>query len=220
MWIKEMKSTERPREKIHRFGVSPLSDAELIAVLLRTGSSSASAIEVAHKLIKQKSLHQLSGMHFQELLRIPGIGSAKASSILAAFELGRRVKHISSAQILGPSDIANIVAPFVENPSQEHFIGVFLNTQHQVIHTKVLFIGTLNASLVHPRELFKEAVKVSAASVVVAHNHPSGDLTPSPADIEMTKQLKDAAQMIHIPLLDHVIVGDSGYLSFSELGLL
>jgi DNA repair protein RadC len=220
MWIKEMKATERPREKMQRFGVTPLSDAELIAVLLRTGSSSASAMEVAHRLIKQKSLLQLSTMHLRELTRIPGIGSAKASSILAAFELGRRVKHNSSPQIMGPSDIANVVAPLIVNASQEHFIGVFLNTQHQVIHSKVLFIGTLNASLVHPREVFKEAVKVSAASVVVAHNHPSGDLTPSPADIEMTKQLKEAAQMIHIPLLDHVIVGEVGYLSFSELGLL
>lgn len=220
MWIKEMKATERPREKMQRFGVTPLSDAELIAVLLRTGSSSNSAIEVAHRLIKQMSLAQLAKMHLRELTRIPGIGSAKASSILAAFELGRRVKHTSTSHIMSPSDIASVVAPFIHNSNQEHFIGVFLNTQHQVIHTKVLFVGTLNASLVHPREVFKEAVKVSAASVVVAHNHPSGDLTPSPADIEMTKQLKAAATMIHIPLLDHVIVSDDGYLSFSELGLL
>jgi DNA repair protein RadC len=220
MWIKEMKATERPREKMTRFGVKPLSDAELIAVLLRTGSSTQSAIEMAHRLIKRKSLQQLSQMHTKELTLLPGVGPAKAASIVAAFELGRRVRHIEVHSVMGPSDIQQLITPMIDNFTQEHFIGVFLNTQHQVIHQKVLFIGTLNASLVHPREVFKEAVRVSAASVVVAHNHPSGDLTPSPADIELTKQLKDAASMIHIPLLDHVIVSETGFLSLSELGYL
>ena len=218
MWIKEMKATERPREKMTRFGVKPLSDAELIAVLLRTGSSTQSAMEMAHRLIKRKTLQQLAQMHPKELTLLPGVGPAKAASIVAAFELGRRVRHIEVHSVMGPADIQQLITPMIDNFNQEHFIGVFLNTQHQVIHQKVLFIGTLNASLVHPREVFKEAVRVSAASVVVAHNHPSGDLTPSPADIELTKQLKDAATMIHIPLLDHVIVSETGYLSLSELG--
>jgi DNA repair protein RadC len=220
MWIKEMKTTERPREKVARFGVAALSDAELIALLLRTGSSEHSAIEVAHHFIKQRSLYEASQMHVQELTKIPGIGVAKATSLLAAFELGKRIKPFSKHQVLGPADIAALVDPLITHHTQEHFIGIFLNTQHHVLHTKVLFIGTLNAALVHPREVFKEAVRVSAASVIVAHNHPSGDVTPSPADIEMTKQLKEAAAMIHIPLLDHVIVSREGFLSLSELGYL
>jgi len=220
MWIKEMKATERPREKMSRYGVKPLSDAELIAVLLRTGSNTQSAMEMAHRLIKRKSLKQLSSMHVRELSLLPGIGPAKASSLVAAFELGRRVGHTDVFQVMGPADIQQLVLPMIENQNQEHFIGVFLNTQHQVIHQQVLFLGTLNASLVHPREVFKEAVRVSAASVIVAHNHPSGDVTPSPADIELTQQLKEASMMLHIPLMDHVIVSERGYLSLSELGYL
>lgn len=220
MWIKEIKHTERPREKARSKGITSLSDSELIALLLRTGSSQDSALEVAQRLTAKHSLYKLSRMTIYEYLRMTGIGMAKATSLVAAFELGRRIKHDVRPQVTTPKDVYSIVYPMIAESEQEQFVGVFLDTQHQLIEAMVLFKGTLNASVVHPREILKPAIGVSAASVIVAHNHPSGDVTPSPADIEMTKQLHDAAKVMNIPLLDHVIVSRSGFLSLHEIGIL
>ena len=220
MWIKEIKHNERPREKARSKGITSLSDSELIALLLRTGSSQDSALEVAQRLTAKHTLYKLSRMTIYEYLRMTGIGMAKATSLVAAFELGRRIKHDVRPQITTPNDVYSIVYPLIAESDQEHFVGVFLDTQHQLIEAMVLFKGTLNASVVHPREILKPAIGVSAASVIVAHNHPSGDVTPSPADIEMTKQLHEAAKVMNIPLLDHVIVSRSGFLSLHEIGIL
>lgn len=220
MWIKEIKHTERPREKARSKGITNLTDSELIALLLRTGSSQDSALEVAQRLTAKHTLYKLSRMTIYEYLRMTGIGMAKATSIVAAFELGRRIKHDIRQQITTPNDVYGVVFPMIAESDQEQFVGVFLDTQHQLIEAVVLFKGTLNASVVHPREILKPAIGVSAASVIVAHNHPSGDVTPSPADIEMTKQLHEAAKVMNIPLLDHVIVSRSGFLSLHEIGIL
>jgi DNA repair protein RadC len=220
MWIKEIKHNERPREKARSKGITSLTDSELMALLLRTGSSKDSAIEVAQRLTAQHTLSKLSRMTIHDYLRMTGIGMAKATSLVAAFELGRRIKHDIRPQITTPNDVYSIVYPMIAESDQEQFVGVFLDTQHQLIEVMVLFKGTLNASVVHPREILKPAIGVSAASIIVAHNHPSGDVTPSPADIEMTKQLHEAAKVMHIPLLDHVIVSRSGFLSMHEIGIL
>ena len=220
MWIKEIKHTERPREKARSKGIASLTDSELMALLLRTGSSKDSALEVAQRLTAQQSLSKLSRMTIHDYLRMTGIGMAKATSLVAAFELGRRIKHDIRPQVTTPSDVYSIVYPMIAESDQEQFVGLFLDTQHQLIEAKVLFTGTLNASIVHPREILKPAIGASAASMIVSHNHPSGDVTPSPADIEMTKQLRDAATLMNIPLLDHVIVSRSGFLSLHEIGII
>ena len=220
MWIKEIKHNERSREKARSKGITTLSDSELIALLLRTGSSQDSALEVAQRLTAKHTLYKLSRMTIYEYLRMTGIGMAKATSLVAAFELGRRIKHDVRPQITTPNDVYSILYPLIAESDQEQFVGVFLDTQHQLIEAMVLFKGTLNASVVHPREILKPAIGVSAASVIVAHNHPSGDVTPSPVDIEMTKQLHEAAKVMNIPLLDHVIVSRSGFISLHEIGIL
>ena len=222
--IKDLPAEERPRERLVRYGPERPSNKELLAILLRTGIKSKSAVALAESLLaKFGSLRGLASASYEELLRVKGIGPAKAADILAAFELAKRLADSRiefKGVINSPQDAAEMVLRELSLEQKEHFMIIMLNTKHRVIAKKVISIGHLNASLVHPREMFKEAIRRSSAAVILVHNHPSGDLTPSEDDISTTRRLVEAGQLLGIQVLDHIIVGDNRYLSFREKGLL
>ncbi|NLJ79965.1 MAG: DNA repair protein RadC [Firmicutes bacterium] len=222
--IKDLPKEERPRERLIRHGVHRLANKELLAILLRTGSRAKSALALAEELLaKFDSLRNLSAAGYEELLQVRGIGPAKATDILAAFELAKRLAD-SKMEFQGivncPQDAAQMVLRELSLEEKEHFMIIMLNTKHRVIAKKIISIGNLHSSLVHPREMFKEAIKRSSASVILVHNHPSGDLTPSKDDLLVTERLRKAGELLGIEVLDHIIVGDNRYLSFREQGLL
>jgi len=224
IFIKEMPSEERPREKLVRYGVDVLSNVELLALLLRTGSGRESAIDLGHKLLKDfEGLRGLAHASLPELVQVYGVGETKAAQIQAAFELGKRhllAEAEERGAIHSPQDIANRLMPRLRDQMVECFIALLLDTKNRVLKELVISQGTLNASLIHPRELFNRAIAYRSAAVIVAHNHPSGDPTPSQEDIAVTRRLKDAGEILGIGLLDHVIFGDGRYISLRERGLL
>ncbi|MDI9412307.1 MAG: DNA repair protein RadC [Bacillota bacterium] len=222
--IKDLPKEERPRERLIRHGANRLANKELLAILLRTGTRHFSVLSLAEKLIaKFGSLPGLASASYEELLEINGIGPAKATDILAAFELAKRLAD-SRMEFQGvvnsPQDAAQLVLRELSLADKEHFMIIMLNTKHRVIAKKTISIGHLQASLVHPREMFKEAIRRSSAAVILVHNHPSGDLTPSRDDISTTERLRDVGELLGIDVLDHIIVGNNRYLSFREQGLL
>lgn len=222
--MRDLPKEERPRERLMRYGAERLANKELLAILLRTGTQQESALNLAEKLLARfDSLRGLASASFEELLEVNGIGPAKAADILAAFELAKRLAD-SQMEFHGvvnsPKDAAQMVLRELSLEDKEHFMIIMLNTKHRVIAKKVISIGHLNASLVHPREMFKEAIKRSSAAVILVHNHPSGDLTPSRDDLVTTERLKEVGEILGIEVLDHIIVGDNRYLSFREQGLL
>ncbi|KYG91641.1 MULTISPECIES: DNA repair protein RadC [Metasolibacillus] len=222
--IRDVHEADRPRERLIRQGAQSLSNQELLAILLRTGTKEASVLALANRVLMDfEKLHALKHATFEEITSIKGIGEAKAVQLLAAIELGRRLaqKEIDSRYtIRSPEDAAAYLMPEMESLTQENFVALFLNTKNQIIHKQTIFIGSLNASIVHPRELFREAIKRSAASIICAHNHPSGNATPSPEDIDVTQRLQEAGIIIGIELLDHVIIGNHQYISMKEKGLM
>ena len=224
LMIKELPSDERPREKLLDNGAQVMSNSELLAILLRSGNQDESALRLAeHLLGQQGGLAGLGGATAEALERVKGIGAAKASTILAAIELGRRVALLEPAQrltIKTPDDVAALLLPRFRYESREHFLAVLLSTKNHILKTAVISIGSLNASIVHPRELFREAINCRAASVILAHNHPSGDPTPSPEDVALTRKLVEAGSLLDIPVLDHLILGDGKYISLKEKGIL
>ncbi|WP_456279354.1 RadC family protein [Bacillus sp. AK128] len=220
--IRDFPQNERPRERLVNDGATSLSNQELLAILLRTGSKQESVIQLANKLLSQfEGLRLLKDATIEELSSIKGIGETKAIQIMAALELGRRMGRLQYDDryvIRSPEDGANYMMEEMRFLSQEHFVCLYLNTKNQVLHRKTIFIGSLNASIVHPREVFKEAFKRSAASVICLHNHPSGDPAPSKEDIEVTKRLSECGRIIGIELLDHLIIGDQKFVSLKEKG--
>jgi DNA repair protein RadC len=221
MMIRDYPLEERPRERMIKDGAEKLSNQELIAILLRTGTKNESVFELASRVLKELgTIRRLTEASVEELTRIKGIGEAKAVQIKAGIELGRRVarKQVELLTIRSPQDAATYLMELLSLEQQEKFYCLYLNTKNQVVYEKAVFVGSLNASIVHPREVFKEAVKWSAASIIVAHNHPSGDPTPSREDIEVTRRLIDAGEMIGIECLDHLIVGDGRFVSLKEKG--
>ncbi len=220
--IRDFPQDERPRERLINDGPDKLSNQELLAIILRTGTSKESVLNLSQKLLKHfEGLRMLTNATVEEITSISGIGKAKAAQIIAAMELGRRINRLTYDDrytIRSPQDGANYVMDEMRFLSQEHFVCLYLNTKNQVLHKQTVFIGSLNASIVHPREVFKEAFKRSAASVICAHNHPSGDPTPSREDIEVTKRLTECGKMLGIELLDHLIIGDQKYVSLKEKG--
>jgi len=221
--IKDIPKNERPRERLIFMGVETLNNEELLSILLKTGSKNLSAKDLANQLLKEVgSINKLKGINYQTLRRIKGIGDAKACSILTAVELGKRIKqdNLSLNNICITS--ANIVFDYFNNlfynKKQEHFYCIYLDNRKKVIDVKQLFIGTLNQSLVHPREVFKEAVLLSASSIICIHNHPSGNITPSKDDIELTNRLINVGIFMGIKIIDHIIIGNNEYYSFLENG--
>lgn len=215
---------DRPRERLILKGAHSLSNHELIAILLQSGTKEESVLRLANRLLNQfEGLRMLKDATLEEITSIKGIGRAKAVQIMAALELGRRIHSLSLDKryvIRSPEDGANYVMQEMRFLTQEHFVCLFLNTKNQVLHKQTIFIGSLNASIVHPREVFKEALRRSSASIICFHNHPSGDPTPSREDIEVTKRLAECGKIIGIEVLDHLIIGDQKYISLKEKGYL
>jgi DNA repair protein RadC len=221
--IKQLPPELRPRERLLEAGPSALSDGELLGLLFGIGSREKTAVELAGEVISEAGgLHGLYDVSVHELMRVNGIGEAKACILLAAVELGRRIGQVRNPGrpvISSPADVERLLRRRIANLDRENFVVVLLNTKNEVIETSTVSVGTLGASLVHPREVFKPAVRASAASVILAHNHPSGKVEPSREDREVTRRLGEAAGILGIEVLDHVIVGD-GYFSMKEHGML
>ena len=224
MTIKELPVDERPREKLRDHGAQALGNSELLAILIRTGSHDTSALRLAeHLLEQQEGLAGFGNATMESLEQVKGIGDAKALTIMAAVELGRRVTSLAPlgrTVIRTADDVAALLMPRFRYELRESFLAILLSTKNHVLKTAVISIGSLNASIVHPRELFREAINASAASVILAHNHPSGDPAPSAEDIELTRKLAEAGQLLDIPVLDHIILGDGKYVSLKEKGIL
>ncbi|MEH6947664.1 DNA repair protein RadC [Peribacillus asahii] len=224
MLMREYRKEEKPRERFLQDGPESLSNQELFALLLRTGTKEESVLQMANRLMDAfEELRLLKEASIEELTAIKGIGEAKAMQLLAAVELGRRIHRVNNQEryvIRSPEDGAKYCMEEMRFLTQEHFVCLYLNTKNQVLHKRTIFIGSLNASIVHPREIFKEAFRRSAASIICLHNHPSGDPAPSKEDIEVTKRLVECGKIIGIDLLDHLIIGEHKYVSLKEKGYL
>lgn len=216
--IAEIPDIDKPREKLIRRGASALSDTELLAVLIGKGFPGKDVLEVASE-IEQKFKENLDKIGFEELTQIEGIGAAKACQILASFELARRYFGKKDVKITFPADVLPFVRDIVDK-KQEHFVCITLNGANEVIGNRVITVGLLNVNQVHPREIFSDAIADRAASVILVHNHPSGKTEPSRDDIEITKRLKEAGEILGIRVQDHLIVSKEGYTSMKEEGLL
>jgi DNA repair protein RadC len=206
-------------------GAASLSSRELIAILIGSGTEGRSAVDVAGELLRATagSLRRLASSSSAELEHVSGVGPAVAARISAALELGRRMAREGPQErtrIEGPRDVYERCAPALRDLAQEEFHVLLLNTQHAVVRDAPITRGTLDASLIHPREVFRLAIAENAASIILTHNHPSGDPTPSPDDRSVTRQLVEAGAVLGIPVMDHVIIGDGRYLSFVEAGLI
>lgn len=222
LMIKDYPLQERPRERLLLDGPDTLSNYELLAILLRTGTKQMSAIQLSHHILQHfEGLRHLKDASIGELKEINGIGPAKAVELIAAIEIGKRISRLQFEErytIRSPEDGARYLMDELRFLHQEHFVCLYLNTKNQVLHKKTVFIGSLNTSIVHPREVFKEGLKRSCASIICFHNHPSGDPAPSREDIEVTKRLVECGKMLGIEVLDHIIIGDQKYVSLKEKG--
>lgn len=220
--MKDVPSRDRPREKIATKGVTSLSDQELIESILGRGTRGIDVRVIAKEictLIKERQ----NTVHYDDLILIPGIGPSKAAQIMACFEMGRRYcsPHSGNIKVTKPQDVLLLtVIADIRDKRQEYFICITLNGAGEVLESRIITMGLLNHSLVHPREVFADAITDRAASVICIHNHPSGSLDPSPQDIAVTTQLREAGLLLGIQLIDHIIVTKSGYLSMKENGLL
>ena len=214
---------ERPREKLLKLGADKLSDTELLAILLRVGSSGKSAVDMARELINQfGTFRNIDSKSFAELKR-KGLGIAKIAQMKAAIEIGKRFlkeKSLSKIKIKFSKDIVDYFIPYLRDMKKEIFKLVLLDGKNKIIKDVTLSEGTLTKSIVHPREVIKEAVTESAAALVLIHNHPSGDPHPSPDDIEVTNRIISACELVGIRVLDHIIIGDNNYFSFFNEGLI
>ncbi|MDP2919063.1 MAG: DNA repair protein RadC [Dehalococcoidia bacterium] len=224
--IHDLPVAERPRERLQRYGEEALSAQELLAVILGRGIAGESIMVTAQRLLKEfGSLKGLAQASVQEMGRVKGIGPAKACQLKAAFELASRVEQDShlkaqEKQVLKiPPDVLNYVRNHLKEKKKEYFVTILLDTRGQVIKHCEVSVGSLDSSIVHPREVFKEAIAASAASVILVHNHPSGDPTPSEEDIGMNKKLTAAGELLGISVLDHLIIGNPEFLSFKAKGI-
>lgn len=224
--VRELPESDRPRERLLNYGSHYLSNAELLALLLRSGSKDVSALQLAEQVLsvyKDVGISAMMNVTPMELTKVKGIGKAKAAEIVAAVELGRRLSRESSPKrftVKGPEDVASYAMPLLRFEEKENFGVVLLNIKNQILSMPIVSIGSLTSSIVHPREVFKVAFQGTAASIVLVHNHPSGDPTPSPEDISVTRRLIKVGQLMDIPVLDHVVIGDNRYVSLKEQGLI
>ncbi len=223
--LREWPPADRPRERLTSLPPSALSSRELLAVLLGSGSAGRSALDLASEVLVRfaGSLRRLGTAEVAELSASPGIGPARACALVAAFELGRRATAEParrSARIRGPRDVFLRLGPILRDRRQEEFWALYLDTQNRIVSERRITVGLLNSSLVHPREVFAPAISLSAASCILAHNHPSGDPDPSPEDLDVTLQLVESGRLLGIPVRDHIVLGDGGFVSLLERGLL
>ena len=219
--IKEMPRNERPRERFLKYGKSALSEKELLAIILRTGTSALNVLDMANMVLKKfETIKSLNACEVSDLTKIRGLGPTKAIQILAALELGKRLydeKQLTVKQTFNnPKTVYQYMRSKIEMEKQENFYAIYLDTKGQLLKAVKIYVGTLNSAIVHPREIFKHAVSLSAASIIIVHNHPSGDPHPSNSDEAITKILIKNGKLMDIPIVDHIIVGDSQYYSFKE----
>lgn len=220
--LKDLPKNERPRERLTRYGADKLSNSELLALILRTGTKNDNVLNLCSSLLGEfGGINGLLNLSVKELKEINGIGEAKTAQILALAELSKRFNSFQSGEeliISSPKDVAFYMMKEMNNLKKEYFKIIMLNTKNMIISIKDVSIGSLNSSIVHPREVFVEAIKNSSAAVILCHNHPSGDCTPSKEDIAVTKRLKECGDLIGIEVLDHIIIGRKNFISFKEKG--
>lgn len=220
--IRDIPVNERPRERLVKYGVKNISNEELISIILKTGTKEKSVKELSNMILsKYSDISNLKELEIQDIMKIKGIGKVKAIELIASIELGRRVyidKNIDELKIKGSIDVYNYFNDLLKDKKQEHFYAVYLDNKKKVITKRLLYIGTINGSVAHPREIFKTAYLVSASFIICVHNHPSGDPTPSNEDIVFTNKLIEIGKLNNIPVLDHIVIGRNCYYSFFEEG--
>jgi DNA repair protein RadC len=221
--IKDLPSIERPRERLLHHGAGALSGAELLAIILRTGTRDENVVQVAQRLLSTfGGWTGLAKANTAELISEKGLGPAKAAQLKAALEIGRRLLVESPdarPQIRSPADAANLVMTEMSLLDQEHLCTMLLDTKNRVLATPTIYVGSLNTSLIRVGELFREAIRANCASLIVVHNHPSGDPTPSPEDVAVTRQIVDAGKLLDVDVLDHLVIGRQRFVSLKERGL-
>lgn len=221
--IKDLPVSEKPREKFKKIGVKNLTNEELIAIVLRTGTKEISVKDLAINITKEiKDITEYNAWNINNLTKIKGVGEVKAITLLAAIELGRRSTSFKDNEKISVTNAKIIYELFkydLVNLEQEQLIAIFLNTKKQIILSKTIFIGTINKIVVHPREIYHEAIKNCASSLILVHNHPTGDPTPSKEDINFTKEIISTGKIIGIPVIDHIIIGNNKYYSFYDNGV-
>ncbi|MGB9940657.1 RadC family protein [Methanosarcina sp.] len=219
--IHDIPEEERPRERLIRNGPESLSNAELLGVILRTGSREENVVSLSSRIFTEYSIKQLSLANISKLMQVHGVGKAKAAQIAAVFELARRLETFAEEpkrKICSPRDVYALMYPKMREQKKEKFITLCLDTKNQILKEEVVSVGSLNASIVHPREVFKSALLESSASVIMVHNHPSGDPSPSREDIMVTEKMVEGGKLLGIDVLDHIIIGDGRYVSLKDEG--
>jgi len=217
--IKDLPRVDRPREKILKYGPAKLTTTELLAILLRTGIKDLNVIELSNKILKLFGTKNIQYITITDLQNIKGLGPVKAAEIIACIALGKRLlQEEQPLQAITPQNVFDSLKD-IRSLKKEHFIAIYLDTRNQEIHREIISIGTLNASLVHPREVFEPAVRQLAAGIMLVHNHPSGDIKPSHEDLLITKKLVDSGNLLDIHVLDHIIVTKDSYASLKEQGM-
>lgn len=216
--IKDMPFSSRPREKLEVFGRSHLSDQELLAILLGSGSPKNDVLQLSQKLLQEFPLAKLGNVKAEQLIKFPGIGKAKASKVLAALELGERIyapTMLHKVLIRSTEDVVEQLKEYAQK-KQEYLVALYLNARHELLQKEVIGIGSLNSMVITPKEIFSPAMLLPCASLIVAHNHPSGDPNPSEDDIKFTSRVHEAGEVLGIPLVDHLVIAKSSYFSFRE----
>lgn len=218
MLIKEISKEERPRERLEKNGVSALSNAELLAVILQKGTKGENIIDLSNRIISKFGLDKLNACSLSELMSIKGIGKAKAMQIKVLFEFNKRhnLSRQNGKSIKSAKAVYEYASQILNSNDKEQFMILHLDSKNRIIKDEVISIGTLNASIIHPREIFKSAIKESANAIILVHNHPSGDSEPSTEDEYVTEKLFEAGELLNIKVLDHVIIGKENYYSFKE----
>jgi DNA repair protein RadC len=219
MKIKDLEKIDLPREKLAKYGSDKLKDHELLAILLGSGIKGLNVLELSKKILKIVEKAGIKNITLDNLLEIKGLGKAKASQVFALFELGKRLNTENKTEILSAQDVWKLSTDICES-KKEHFVAFYLDTQNHLIERQIISIGTLNSSLVHPREVFEPAIALHSASIIIAHNHPSGELKPSAEDKKITERLIESGKILGIEVVDHIILSKSGYLSFQQEYLL
>ncbi len=217
--IKDFPLEERPREKVKQYGINNVTNKELLSIILKTGTKNINVEDLALSILRKYKLHELKDVTINELTKIKGIGEVKAIELLAAIELGKRINYKTAEKkkkLNNPEVIFQEMRYLFIDKKQELFYCLYLNEKQELIERKLLFMGTVNKSITHPREVFKEAYRLSASSIICMHNHPSNDLRPSKSDLEFTTSLVEIGKLQGIPVVDHIIVGDSSFYSFYE----
>ena len=220
--IKNLPSNEQPREKLEKYGVQSLTESELLAIIIRTGNKNQSVLDLSRKILEEFDIKNLSLASLNQIIKYNGIKKAKGCQVLACFELARRLSSFKNNkhEINSSEDVYNYLSSRMRFLKKESFMGLYLDSRNRIVREENISIGTLNASLLHPREVFAPALSEGAASIVLVHNHPSGDPKPSKADKEMTQKIVEAGKIMNIGIFDHIIIGENNYFSFNDKKLI